>query len=167
MDLPQQILPQRVFLFEAAFSIRNRTHKISAIQRSQSTIRATTTGQYGFNSSPWYDDSSPARPISRLILFLLQIMPSAMEDSKPKATVEVKQLQRYYTVLRDFMAYFHSRDEIYPPNHEVGIACMYPFCNSSRSCAHFVLLFHLILLSYISLRKMNSEPSHLKTFSSG
>jgi len=43
-------------------------------------------------------------------------------ESKPssaaKASIEVKQLQRYYTVLRDFMAHFHKKDEIYPPNHE-------------------------------------------------
>jgi len=43
------------------------------------------------------------------------------EEAKPsptKPSIEVKQLQRYYTVLRDFMAHFHSRAEIYPPNHE-------------------------------------------------
>lgn len=27
-------------------------------------------------------------------------------------------LQRYYTVLRDFMSYFHQRTIIYPPDHE-------------------------------------------------
>lgn len=51
-------------------------------------------------------------------------MPSAMgEDAGAspavKPSIEVKQLQRYYTVLRDFMAHLHARDEIYPPNHEV------------------------------------------------
>ncbi|KAL7543240.1 hypothetical protein ACHAXR_012557 [Thalassiosira sp. AJA248-18] len=50
-------------------------------------------------------------------------MPTAMkeEEAKPSAakpSIEVKQLQRYYTVLRDFMAHFHSKSEIYPPNHE-------------------------------------------------
>lgn len=43
------------------------------------------------------------------------------EETKPsaaKTNIEVKQLQRYYTVLRDFMAHFHKKDEIYPPNHE-------------------------------------------------
>lgn len=50
-------------------------------------------------------------------------MPTATEDdeakgSAAKTSIEVKQLQRYYTVLRDFMANFHSKDEIYPPNHE-------------------------------------------------
>jgi len=50
--------------------------------------------------------------------------PSAMEEetnpkpSTTKSNIEVKQLQRYYTVLRDFMAHFHKKDEIYPPNHE-------------------------------------------------
>jgi len=39
------------------------------------------------------------------------------EEEKPPS-IEVKQLQRYYTVLRDFMAHLHSRAEIYPPNHE-------------------------------------------------
>lgn len=39
-------------------------------------------------------------------------------DEDKKASIEVKQLQRYYTVLRDFMAHFHNKSDIYPPNHE-------------------------------------------------
>ena len=34
------------------------------------------------------------------------------------STDESKNIQRYYTCLRDFMAYFHERSEMYPPNHE-------------------------------------------------
>ncbi|KAL9191250.1 hypothetical protein ACHAXT_000956 [Thalassiosira profunda] len=41
-----------------------------------------------------------------------------MEDSAAKPNLEVKQLQRYYTVLRDFMAHRDGRGEIYPPSHE-------------------------------------------------
>eukprot|EP00584_Thalassiosira_punctigera_P018498 CAMPEP_0172554986 /NCGR_PEP_ID=MMETSP1067-20121228/57433_1 /TAXON_ID=265564 ORGANISM="Thalassiosira punctigera, Strain Tpunct2005C2" /NCGR_SAMPLE_ID=MMETSP1067 /ASSEMBLY_ACC=CAM_ASM_000444 /LENGTH=579 /DNA_ID=CAMNT_0013343477 /DNA_START=33 /DNA_END=1772 /DNA_ORIENTATION=+ len=59
-------------------------------------------------------------------------MPTATEndeESKAKPSIEVKQLQRYYTVLRDFMAYLHSKDEIYPPNHEFTqdeLSCVTP-----------------------------------------
>jgi len=34
-------------------------------------------------------------------------------------TVDMKQLQRYYSVLRDFMSFLHGKDDTYPANHEV------------------------------------------------
>jgi hypothetical protein len=41
-------------------------------------------------------------------------------EPTPEPTLNY-QLKRYHTVLRDFMAYLHSREHIYPPDHEVCI----------------------------------------------
>ena len=46
--------------------------------------------------------------------------PAAAAKRNPTGhTVEIKQLQRYYSVLRDFMSFLHGKDDTYPANHEV------------------------------------------------
>lgn len=53
--------------------------------------------------------------------------PVAVGATTPAADAEatdmnMHRLARYYTVLRDFMSYFHSRgDDMYPPSHEVSV----------------------------------------------
>ena len=51
-------------------------------------------------------------------------LPASVEASASQggqSTIQAKQLQRYYTVLRDFMSHFHSKETIYPPQHEVRL----------------------------------------------
>lgn len=55
-------------------------------------------------------------------------LPASVEASASQggqSTIQAKQLQRYYTVLRDFMSHFHSKETIYPPQHEVRLSISY------------------------------------------
>ena len=55
-------------------------------------------------------------------------LPASVEASASQggqSTIQAKQLQRYYTVLRDFMSHFHSKETIYPPQHEVRLSILY------------------------------------------
>jgi hypothetical protein len=46
---------------------------------------------------------------------------AAAQRGAAQSPRETQQLQRYYAVLRDFMAHLHGKAEIYPPSHEVRV----------------------------------------------
>lgn len=55
--------------------------------------------------------------------------------------MSMHRLARYYAILRDFMSYFHSTSDIYPPSHEV-----------SSGSAHHMYTLSLLLGTMNSLR---------------
>jgi hypothetical protein len=78
--------------------------------------------------------------------------------------MSMHRLARYYAILRDFMSYFHSTSDIYPPSHEVSGSAL---CNfSSVGCGepyfehYLLLLFLFVVITHLHILCHLCLPIH-------